>query len=109
MDGDGAEVAPAVDAAFLQMLGNAQEDRLSKQIADLKADRARLSKEKKVATKKVYNAERSKRRLKKKSEGLGSADLVDVLAMRWAKDKAKAAAAGPASASLGAAPGVSPS
>ena len=84
---DGAD-APD-DEAFMKLISEAQADRLAAQITTLNEERVKMRKLQKLSTKKLRNAQKVRSRLKKKSEGLSSKELIDVLALRWQKDKAK--------------------
>ena len=62
---------------------------IAAEMAELQATRDDLSNQKKAATKAFRNLQKTTKRLKKKSSALSTKDLVDVLALRVAKEKQK--------------------
>ena len=75
------------------LLANLGSDVVSARIKTLKAQRQQMLAEKKAVARALKNAQRQRNRLKRKAKNLSTDDLVEVLTMRGAAQRAKAEAA----------------
>ena len=75
------------------LLANLGSDVVSARIKTLKAQRQQMLAEKKAVARALTNAQRQRNRLKRKAKNLSTDDLVEVLTMRAAAQRAKAEAA----------------
>lgn len=66
-----------------------REDRLKNRIIELRAMRKQLAYEKKTLSKEMRNAEKKRKRLKKRAAALSNNDILDILSIRREEKKQK--------------------